>query len=282
MEIIAQPREMQQRAEQYRRQERVISFVPTMGYLHEGHLSLMREARKQGDVLVISIFVNPTQFGPGEDYVQYPRDMERDLALIKDVGVDICFNPSAKEMYPDGFQTTVEVHHVTRNLCGVSRPGHFRGVTTVVAKLFNIVKPHVAFFGQKDYQQLIATQRMVEDLNMDIEVIGLPTVREADGLAMSSRNSYLSPAQRALAPSLYRSLLKGKELFSRGERNAATILNTVCSMIERETAATIDYVKLCDARTIQDIDTVIGDAVIAVAARIGATRLIDNIILKEE
>jgi pantoate--beta-alanine ligase len=282
MEIIVQPREMQQRSEQNRRQGMVIAFVPTMGYLHEGHLSLMREARKQGDVLVISIFVNPTQFGPGEDYAQYPRDMERDLALVKDVGVDICFNPSAKEMYPDAFQTSVEVHHVTENLCGASRPGHFRGVTTVVAKLFNIVKPHRAFFGQKDYQQLIAIRQMAEDLNMDIEVIGLPTVREADGLAMSSRNSYLSPAQRNLAPGLYRSLMKGIELFSRGERNAATILNAVRVMIEKETAATIDYVKLCDARTIQDIDTVIGDAVIAVAAHLGTTRLIDNVILREE
>jgi len=270
MEIIVQPRGM------------VITFVPTMGYLHEGHLSLMREARKRGDVLVISIFVNPTQFGPGEDYAQYPRDMEHDLALVQDVGVDICFTPSANEMYPDGFQTSVEVHHVAENLCGASRPGHFRGVTTVVAKLFNIVKPHLAFFGQKDYQQLIAIQRMAEDLNMDIEVIGLTTVREADGLAMSSRNSYLSPAHRTLAPGLYRSLVKGKELFARGERNAATILNAVRGMIEKETAAAIDYVKLCDARTIQDIDTVTGDAVIAVAARLGTTRLIDNIILREE
>ena len=282
MEIIVPPREMQERSEQNRCQGMVITFVPTMGYLHEGHLSLMRKARKRGDVLVISIFVNPTQFGPGEDYVQYPRDMERDLALVKDVGVDICFNPSADEMYPDAFQTSVEVHHVTQNLCGASRPGHFRGVTTVVAKLFNIVKPHLAFFGQKDYQQLIAIQRMAEDLNMDIEVIGLPTLREADGLAMSSRNSYLSPAQRTLAPGLYQSLVKGKELFAQGERNAATILNAVCGMIEKETAAAIDYVKLCDARTIQDIDTVTGDAVIAVAARLGTTRLIDNIILREE
>jgi pantoate--beta-alanine ligase len=260
----------------------VISFVPTMGYLHEGHLSLMREAKKHGDVLVTSIFVNPTQFGPGEDYERYPRAMERDLTLVQDVGVDICFNPPAQEMYPDGFQTSVEVHGVTGNLCGTSRPGHFRGVTTVVAKLFNIVKPHLTFFGQKDYQQVIAIKQMAQDLNMDIEVIGLPTVREADGLAMSSRNAYLTPSQRTEAQALYRSLVRGKELFAQGERNAATILQAVRDIIEQETAAKIDYVKICDAHTVQDIATLTGAAVIAVAAKIGTTRLIDNIILKEE
>ena len=282
MEIIVQAKEMQQRSEANRRQEMVICFVPTMGYLHEGHLSLMREAKKQGDVLVISIFVNPTQFGPGEDYERYPRAMERDLALVQDCGVDICFNPSAPEMYPDGFQTSVEVHDVTKSLCGASRPDHFRGVTTVVAKLFNIVKPHLAFFGKKDYQQVIAIKRMAEDLNMDIEVIGLPTVREVDGLAMSSRNTYLTPLQRTQAQALYRSLVRGKELFAQGERNAATIVHAVRSVIEQETAAEIDYVKICDAHTVQDIATVTGAAVIAVAAKIGTTRLIDNIILKEE
>jgi len=282
MEIIATVKEMQRRSEQLRREGKKIAFVPTMGYLHKGHLSLMHEGRKRGDVLVISIFVNPTQFGPGEDYDQYPRDMKRDLALVQGVGVDICFTPPAQEMYPDRFQTAVEVEQVTRNLCGISRPGHFRGVTTVVAKLFNIVKPHLAFFGQKDYQQLIAIKRMAEDLNMDIEVIGTPTVRENDGLAMSSRNTYLNPQQRKEATSLSRALRKGEELFRQGERSAAVILNHVRGIIEEGKSAAINYAKICDAHTLEDIEEIKGEALIAVAVKIGKTRLIDNIILKEE
>jgi len=282
MEVITTVKEMQRRSEQQRQEGMIIAFVPTMGYLHEGHLSLMREGRKRGDVLVISIFVNPTQFVPGEDYGQYPRDMKRDLTLSQKVGVDICFTPSAQEIYPDGFQTSVEVEQVTQNLCGISRPGHFRGVTTVVAKLFNIVKPHVALFGQKDYQQLIAIKRMVKDLTMDIEVMGIPTVRESDGLAMSSRNTYLTAKKRKEALSLYRSLLKGKELFRQGERSAAKILNEVKRIIEKEKPATIDYVKICDPHTLEDINEIKNEALIALAVKIGKTRLIDNIILKEE
>jgi pantoate--beta-alanine ligase len=282
MKIILQPRAMQQHSEQNRRQGMVITFVPTMGYLHEGHLSLMREARKQGDVLVISIFVNPTQFGPGEDYAQYPRDMKRDLVLVKDVGVDICFTPSVAAIYPDGFQTYVEVERVTQNLCGISRPGHFRGVTTVVAKLFNIVKPHLAFFGQKDYQQLITIKQMVKDLNMDIEVVGMPTVRESDGLAMSSRNALLNPKKRKEAARLYQSLVKGKELFGQGTRSAAIIIGEVRRIIEEDKSAVIDYVKICDAHTLEDVEEIKGEAIIALAVKMGKTRLIDNIILKEE
>jgi pantoate--beta-alanine ligase len=281
MEIIVQTKEMQQRAEQQRQQGMTIAFAPTMGFLHEGHLSLMREGRKRGDCLVTSIFVNPTQFGPTEDFAQYPRDMKRDLQLIQGVGVDICFTPTVAEIYPDGFQTYVEVEQVTQNLCGASRPGHFRGVTTVVAKLFNIVKPHLALFGQKDYQQLVAIKRMVKDLNMDVEVIGMPTIRESDGLAMSSRNSYLSPKKRKEAARLYRSLIKGKELFALGERNAAAILQEVRRIIEEDKTATIDYVKICDAHTLEDIEEIKGEAVIALAVKIDKTRLIDNIILKE-
>jgi pantoate--beta-alanine ligase len=281
MEIIVQATEMQQRSEQYRREGITIAFVPTMGFLHEGHLSLMREGRRRGEVLIISIFVNPTQFGPGEDYDRYPRDMKRDLKLVQEVGVDICFTPSAHEMYPDGFQTSVEVQQVTKNLCGISRPHHFLGVTTVVAKLFNIVKPHLAFFGQKDYQQLITIKRMVKDLNMDIEVIGMPTIREADGLAMSSRNAYLSPQKRKDAARLYRSLVKGKELYAQGERSAATILPEVRKIIEEDKSAVIDYVKVCDAHTLEDIEEIKAEAVIALAVNMGKTRLIDNIILKE-
>jgi pantoate--beta-alanine ligase len=260
----------------------IIAFVPTMGYLHEGHLSLMQEGRKRGDCLVTSIFVNPTQFGPAEDYDRYPRDLKQDLKLIQKVGVDICFTPSVAEMYPDGFQTFVEVERVTQSLCGISRPHHFRGVTSVVAKLFNIVKPHLAFFGQKDYQQLITIKRMVKDLNMDIEVVGMPTIREPDGLAMSSRNAFLNPKKRKEAARLYRSLVKGKELFAQGERSAATILQEVKRIIEEEKSADIDYVKICDAHTLEDIEEIKGEAIIALAVKMGKTRLIDNIILKEE
>jgi pantoate--beta-alanine ligase len=282
MEIIVQTKEMQGRSEQRRREGMIIAFVPTMGYLHAGHISLMREGRKRGDVLVISIFVNPTQFGPGEDYDKYPRDLKQDLRLAQGAGVDIVFTPSVHEMYPEGFQTAVEVQRVTQNLCGASRPGHFRGVSTVVAKLFNIVKPHLAFFGQKDYQQLITIKQMVEDLNMDIEVIGMPTIREPDGLAMSSRNAYLNSKKRKEVLSLYRSLVKAEELFGQGERSAATILQEVRRIIEQENSVTIDYVNICDAHTLEDIDEIKGEAVIAVAVKIGKTRLIDNIILKEE
>ena len=281
MEVIATVKEMQQRSNQLRQEGKTIAFVPTMGYLHEGHLALMREGKDRGDVLAISIFVNPTQFGPGEDYERYPRDMQRDLKLAEKVGVNIVFTPSAQEMYPDGSQTYVEVEGVTQNLCGISRPGHFRGVTTVVAKLFNIVKPHLALFGQKDYQQLITIKRMVEDLNIDTEVIGIPTVRERDGLAMSSRNAYLSPKKRKEAAGLYRALRMGEELFRQGARDAAAILTTVMGIIEEANPTKIDYVKICDAHTLEDIEEIKNEAIIAVAVQIGKTRLIDNHILKE-
>ena len=281
MEVIAGVKQMQERSQQLRAQRETIAFVPTMGYLHEGHLSLMREGRKRADALIISIFVNPTQFGPGEDYERYPRDMKRDLQLAQGVGVDIVFTPSVQEMYPQGFQTYVEVEKVTKNLCGISRPHHFRGVTTVVTKLFNIVKPHLALFGQKDYQQLVTIKRMVEDLNMDIEIIGLPTVREPDGLAMSSRNAYLSPEQRRAALSLYRSLCKGEELFRQGTKNAKAILREIRKIIKAEKLAQIDYAKICDPHTLEDIDEIEGEALIALAVKIGETRLIDNVVLKE-
>lgn len=280
MEIIAGVNEMQQRSEQLRTEGKTIAFVPTMGYLHEGHLSLMREAREKGDVLIISIFVNPTQFGPGEDYERYPRDMKRDFQLAQEVGVDIIFTPSVPEMYPAGFQTFVEVEKVTENLCGISRPHHFRGVTTVVTKLFNIVKPHLAIFGQKDYQQLVTINRMVADLNMDIEIIGLPTVREADGLAMSSRNAYLNPEERKAAQSLYRSLHTGEELFRQGERSTKVILREIRKIIEGEALTQIDYAKICDPQTLEDIEEIEKEAVIALAVKIGKTRLIDNLILE--
>jgi len=280
MEVIKSPSEMQQRASAWRREGKVIAFVPTMGYFHEGHLSLMREGRKRGDVLVVSIFVNPTQFGPGEDFDRYPRDMERDLRMAEEVGVDVIFAPTVEEMYPEGYQTYVEVEKVTQHLCGLSRPGHFRGVTTVVTKLFNIVKPHVALFGQKDYQQLITIERMVKDLNMDVEIVGMPTVREEDGLAASSRNVYLSPEERKAALSLYRSLRRAEELFSEGVRESQRILEEVKGVLEAEPLVKIDYVHVCDPETLEDIEGPIGErALVAVAAKVGTTRLIDNTLL---
>ena len=280
MEVIKSPSEMQQRASAWRREGKVIAFVPTMGYFHEGHLSLMREGRERGDVLVVSIFVNPTQFGPGEDFDRYPRDMERDLRMAEEVGVDVIFAPTVEEMYPEGYQTYVEVEKVTKYLCGLSRPGHFRGVTTVVTKLFNIVKPHVALFGQKDYQQLITIQRMVKDLNMDVEIVGMPTVREEDGLAASSRNVYLSPEERKAALSLHRSLRRAEELFSEGVRESQRILEEVKKVLEAEPLVKIDYVHVCDPETLEDIEGPIGErALVAVAAKVGITRLIDNTLL---
>ncbi len=275
IELIEKPKEMQNFSESLRLSGKKIVFVPTMGYLHEGHLTLMREGRKRGDILVVSIFVNPTQFGPGEDYDRYPRDLERDIKLMEDIPVDIVFHPSVEDMYPEGYQTYVEVTEITKYLCGRSRPGHFRGVTTVVAKLFNIVKPHIAIFGMKDYQQLKVIERMVKDLNFDIEIVGVPIVREEDGLAMSSRNTYLSPEERVKALSIYRALEKAKELFRKGERNADKIRDLVSSMLEGE----IDYVSVCDPESFEELDVIKDKALLAVAVKIGKARLIDNTIL---
>jgi len=279
MKLITDIKEMQRVSEGARRAGKTIAFVPTMGYLHEGHLSLLKEGRKRGDLLVMSIFVNPTQFGPGEDYEAYPRDMERDIKMVEDVGVDIVFSPDASVMYPQGFQTYVVVEELTKGLCGAFRPGHFRGVATIVLKLFNIVRPSIAIFGEKDFQQLVMVRRMVEDLNMDIEIIGMPTVREGDGLAMSSRNSYLNPAERKAAQAIYKALLKGREAFGVGIKDSETILKEVRKVIEGEPLVMIDYIKLCNLDTLEDIDMVEGKALLAIAVRIGKARLIDNLIL---
>ncbi len=258
----------------------VIGLAPTMGYLHEGHLELMRRAKERCDTVIVSIFVNPTQFGPGEDLDRYPRDLERDARLAEEVGVDAIFNPSAGEMYPAGYCTYVDVEGVTSILCGMSRPGHFRGVTTVVIKLFNIVKPDAAFFGQKDAQQALVIKRMTADLNLDLEVITLPTVREADGLAMSSRNIYLDPVQREAALVLNRSLLKGREAFLAGERDPSKIINLVAGMIRGEALAEIDYVEIYSHPDLQAVARIRGPALLAMAVKIGRTRLIDNILLE--
>lgn len=256
-----------------------IGFVPTMGYLHEGHLELMRRAREQCDTVVVSIFVNPTQFGPGEDLASYPRDLERDARMAEGVGADAIFNPGAEEIYPAGYCTYVDVERITEYLCGASRPGHFRGVATVVSKLFNIVKPDYAFFGQKDAQQVLIIKRMAADLNMEVEVVTVPTVRERDGLAMSSRNIYLEPEQRRAALVLSKSLNRAAEEVRAGERNAAKIRQLVIDMIKAEPLADIDYVEIYSHPDLEPVESIEGPALLALAVRMGRARLIDNIIL---
>ncbi len=261
----------------------VVGFVPTMGYLHEGHLSLIRIARARCDLLVVSIFVNPTQFGPNEDYNDYPRDLERDKALCEKEGVDVLFVPKVEEMYPEGFCTYVEVTgRMTEVLCGKYRPGHFRGVTTVVTKLFNIVMPHFAVFGQKDGQQLAVIKRMVRDLNLPVEIIAAPTVREQDGLAMSSRNEYLTPEERKVAPALYKSLLMAKKLIEQGERRSANIISAMRKYIEGAGPFRVQYIDIVDADTMEPLDEVRGKVMIALAAFLGKARLIDNIVIDVE
>jgi len=276
MDVIESVREMKRIAAAAREAGRRISFVPTMGFLHEGHASLMREGRRRGDLLVVSIFVNPTQFGAGEDFEAYPRDLARDTAVALESGADVLFTPKASEVYPAGFQTWVNVETVSLPMCGASRPGHFRGVTTVVAKLFNIVRPTAALFGEKDYQQLAVIRRMVADLDMEVEVVGMPTVREADGLALSSRNSYLSPDERRSALCLSRALAAACGLYGSGERSVAHLREEVMAIILKEPKADIDYVEFRDGDTLEEVENADGRTVLALAVRIGRTRLIDN------
>lgn len=256
-----------------------MGFVPTMGCLHEGHLTLMRQARSECDLVVASIFVNPLQFGPREDFHRYPRDLARDTATAREAGVDILFTPETTAIYPPGFCTYVEVEGLTAGLCGASRPGHFRGVSTVVAKLFNIVRPHRAYFGQKDAQQLIVIRRLVRDLDLGIEVVAVPTVREPDGLAMSSRNSYLSPPERRSALALYRALQAARDLLAQGERSAAVVKQALAGVLAADPAVRVDYVAVVDADTLAEMEPVGGRVLVAVAAYVGQTRLIDNLVL---
>jgi len=281
MIIVKTVAEMQHRADDWRKSGKTIAFVPTMGYLHEGHLSLMREGRSRCDIVVTSIFVNPTQFGPNEDLDKYPRDFEGDEAKCRSVGVDAIYYPSAKEMYPEGYQTFVTVEDVGKGLCGTSRPTHFRGVATVCTKLFNAVKPHVAIFGQKDYQQYQLIRRMVKDLDLDIEIVGMPTFRETDGLAMSSRNKYLSAEERKRAPTLYRSLKAALSAYNAGEKDPRKLEKLVRKELKAAEPCEIDYVEARDAETVGPISKIERPAVIAIAVKIGTTRLIDNIALKE-
>jgi len=279
MRVIESISEMQQRAEVWRQEGIKIGFVPTMGYLHEGHLALVRKARELSDVVVVSIFVNPTQFGPGEDIERYPQDLERDIGLLAECEVDITFAPRAHEIYPQGYQTYVEVKVLTEPLCGRSRPGHFQGVTSVVAKLFNIVKPHLAVFGEKDYQQLVVIRRMVVDLNMDVEIVGYPIVREADGIAMSSRNIYLSSEERQTALRLNQSLDEARRLVAEGERRGEVILARVRSFLEAGGGLRIDYAELRHPDSLQEVSLLKGPTLLALAAHVGKARLLDNCLM---
>ncbi|HBB86238.1 MAG TPA: pantoate--beta-alanine ligase [Blastocatellia bacterium] len=283
MEIINRRQRMSSVARKIRRdQDRTIGLVPTMGALHEGHLSLVREARRMCDVVVVSVFVNPTQFGPTEDFEHYPRDLTKDTALLTDYNVDFIFAPTAEEMYPRGFCTYVNVSGLSKLLEGESRPGHFRGVATVVSILLNTVRPDFAFFGQKDAQQSVIIKRMVKDLAFDTEIVVLPTVREDSGLAISSRNLYLTEAERESAAVIHHALAKAKESFKKGERHATKLAEAVRSSIETEPHARLGYVSVVDAETLETLEKIEDRPVlIAVAAYIGKTRLIDNIVVNK-
>jgi len=276
MRIVTRISEMQSLADSIRNEGRSIGFVPTMGFLHEGHLSLMRRARQECEVVAVSIFVNPTQFGPAEDFDRYPRDEDGDRRKCESAGIDILFIPAATEMYPSKPTVFVTVERISDILEGAIRPGHFRGVVTVVSKLFNIVKPHKAFFGQKDYQQCAVIKRMVAGLNMDVEVVVLPTVREEDGLAMSSRNSYLNPEERRAAAVIYRALSSAEQLVKAGVEEPEKVKNKVLAVLREERGIVIDYVEVADQESFEPLTSMKENAVILVAVRLGQTRLIDN------
>ena len=280
MRLISSTSDMQDAAACHRSEGRVIGLVPTMGYLHEGHTSLIRLARDRSDLAVVSLFVNPLQFGPNEDYQTYPRNLKEDLRLIEEAGGEIVFTPPTDEMYPDDFSTHVHVEGLTDDLCGASRPGHFRGVTTVVTKLLAIVKPHLAVFGQKDAQQALIIRRMVRDLNFESEILIGPTIREPDGLAISSRNVYLDPEQRQEATLLYRALQVARDLIQAGERDAEKIVQGMRNLISESPSARIDYVSIVDTDRLKPRDRISGEILIAGAVHFGRARLIDNIIMK--
>lgn len=279
IEIIESSQQMQARSEGVRLSGKKIGLFPTLGFLHEGHLELIRQVRRRSDFVVMSLFVNPIQFGPNEDFEKYPRDTEGDLRKAKNEGVDMVFMPPVHEMYPAGFQSVVRVDKITKHLCGIARPGHFEGVTTVVAKLFNIIKPHMAVFGQKDFQQLAVIRRMVKDLNMDIEIIGVPTVREPDGLAMSSRNKYLNQEERKSALSLKKAMDMASKLAGEGERETKNIIASISELILSFPFTNIDYINICDPDTLEDINLLKKQSLLALAVKVGNTRLIDNCLI---
>lgn len=281
MQVIKQIEQLKQVVRDVKRQGKTVGLVPTMGYLHEGHLTLMRRARKEQGLVIATLFVNPLQFGPQEDYADYPRDLARDCELAESTGIDVLFAPAVDEMYPAGNGKTltfVDVQKITASLCGASRPGHFRGVATVVTKLFNIAEADVAYFGQKDAQQVAVIRRMAEDLNMNVKIVAVPIVRESDGLAMSSRNKYLDSAQRQAALVLSRSLERAASLLAAGERDSSLIVATVRDLISQEPLAEIDYVSLVDPLTMEALDRVETRALLALAVKFGKTRLIDNML----
>ena len=280
MEICSTIDAVRKQVKDWKREGLTIGFVPTMGYLHEGHRSLMEAARKENDKVVVSIFVNPMQFGPTEDLESYPRDLQKDAILCEGVGVDLIFHPEPEEMYPEGFCSYVDMNGLTTELCGKSRPIHFRGVQTVVLKLFHIVTPDNAYFGQKDAQQLAVIKRMVKDLSVDITIHGCPIIREEDGLAKSSRNTYLNAQERQAALILSKSLREGKRLIAEGQKDADTIKKAITDYIQTEPMAKIDYVDVVDFDTISPIHTISGETLVAIAVYIGKTRLIDNFIVE--
>jgi len=279
MEVIKKISKMKEISKNWRREGLKIAFVPTMGFLHEAHLSLVRKAKELGDKTVVSIFVNPLQFGPKEDYKEYPRDTKRDLELLKNEGVDAVFIPEPEEMYPPDFQTYVEVTRLTTGLCGAFRPGHFKGVTTVVLKLFNIINPDIAVFGEKDYQQLQVIRQMVKDLNMDTEVVAHPTVREEDGLAMSSRNIYLSSDERKSATSLYKALLLAKKLISEGEKDPQKIKKEMEKFIHSFPFTRVQYIEFIDPVNLEPVKEINKPVLCALAVFVGKARLIDNMLI---
>ena len=280
MKVVSTIEDVRAQVKAWKKEGCTIGYVPTMGYLHEGHASLMERARKENDKVVVSIFVNPMQFGPTEDLASYPRDLEKDSILCEKTGVDLIFHPEPEEMYHEGFSSFVDMTVLTEELCGLSRPVHFRGVCTVVCKFFHIVTPDRAYFGQKDAQQLAVIRHMVDDLSMDIEIVGCPIVREKDGLAKSSRNTYLSAEERKAALILSKSIALGKKMAEDGEKDTTTIVNAMTKLIETEPLAKIDYVKAVDGLTMQQIKEVKKPMLVAIAVYIGKTRLIDNFILE--
>lgn len=280
MNIVHTINDVKNEIKKWREENLSIGYVPTMGYLHEGHASLIKKAREENDKVVVSIFVNPIQFGPNEDYATYPRDLNKDASLCEKYGADLIFNPEASEMYPDKIYSYVNVDLLTNNLCGAKRPGHFQGVCTVLTKFFNILNPTRAYFGEKDAQQLAVVKKMVQDLNFNLEIVGCPIVREADGLAKSSRNTYLNEKERQAALVLNKSLKETLNLLNSGERNVSNIKDTICNIINKEPLAKIDYVSIVDSLTLQEVTEVNASILVAIAVYIGKTRLIDNFTFK--
>ena len=280
MKVIESVSDMRAEVERHRAEGRSVGLVPTMGFFHEGHLELIRRAAGECDVVVVSLFVNPTQFGEGEDFEDYPKDFERDVRLAEGAGADCIFAPTPGAMYPPGFATHVEVEGLSDVMCGRERPGHFRGVATVVAKLFNIVPADRAYFGQKDAQQLVIVRRMAADLDFGVDVVAVPTVRETDGLAMSSRNTYLLPEERAAAKVLYRSLEEARRLITSGEKSPAAVRSSMERVIAGEPLVELEYIAICDNIYLKPLSEISGEAVIAIAARVGGARLIDNVLFE--